>query len=106
MFISLRKHFNGIGQELTNDKFVLLCCIGACNGYTANGLHSVYNSHYNPSGYRSFIRRLTTLVDSGLVERYHVGTDGRYKRYRLSRSCLSLVRRSIGKDVLSSIDSL
>lgn len=105
-YTGLREHLNSQGYRLTSDVFVLLCCVGACGGGSASRIHSVFTSNYDSVGYRSFIRRLGTLVDSGLVERYHIGTDGRYRRYRLSRSCLALVRRSIGKDVLELISGL
>lgn len=102
LYVGLRSHLNAQGHRLTSDVFVLLCCVGACGGGSANSIHGIFTSNYSPVGYRSFIRRLTSLVDSGLVERYHLGTDGRYRRYRLSRACLSLVRRSVGSDVLAS----
>lgn len=102
LYAGLREHLNSQGFRLTSDVFVLLCCVGACGGSSANIIHGVFTSNYSPVGYRSLIRRLTSLVDAGLVERYHIGTDGRFRKYRLSRSCLALVRRSVGSDVLAS----
>lgn len=102
LYSELRSYLHSRGLYLTGELFLLLCCIGSCNGGTSRGIHDIYRSSYSGTGYRSFVRRLSALCDVGLVDRSRNGRDGRVVRYRLSRSCLALVRRSVGSDVLAS----
>lgn len=99
----LRSYVNANGGRYTHDMFALVITIGYAGNAPSTSLYRLMYGNSGGVTLRSFVGRLQTLAKHGLVVKRW--SRGAY-RYSLSPLCLSLVRKSVGREALRDIHAI
>jgi len=83
--------------------FALVVTIGYAGNTPSTGLYRLMYGNSGSVTLRSFVGRLQTLAKHGLVVKKW--SRGAY-RYSLSPLCLSLVRKSVGREALRDMHAI